>query len=232
MAVIPELHAAACHERTRGSSSPRPRSDCRSGDSYVDRFGAIDEWNGLYAEDDWRPGETTPGELQRHHFNGLFLDVHRVRHRLSHGENLVELADTVRRSLKWYGSLWTRMYKYIRVIASAKQRLLRFCKASKARRTGLLDGMLQACGGLWGGHGHGGAAAVLQCSCDCVWVKSKSISRINEVSCPRTVIGGRTVRCARAVRKVGWFSTAGSHGSQGPEVCTPDAVVNGSCTLL
>ena len=28
------------------------------------------------------------------------------------------------------------------------------------------------------------------------------------------------------------FSTAGSHGSQGPEFCTPDAVLNGSCTLL
>ena len=36
----------------------------------------------------------------------------------------------------------------------------------------------------------------------------------------------------RAVRTVGWFSTAGSHGCQGPELCTPDAVLNGSCTLL
>ena len=28
------------------------------------------------------------------------------------------------------------------------------------------------------------------------------------------------------------FSTTGSHGSQGPEFCTADAVLNGSCTLL
>ena len=28
------------------------------------------------------------------------------------------------------------------------------------------------------------------------------------------------------------FSTPGSHGSPGPEFCTPDAVLNGSCTLL
>ena len=35
-------------------------------------------------------------------------------------------------------------------------------------------------------------------------------------------------RCARSRL----FSTASSHGSQGPEVCTPDAVLNGSCTLL
>ena len=34
-----------------------------------------------------------------------------------------------------------------------------------------------------------------------------------------------------AVRKVP-FSTPSSHGSQGPEFCTPDAVLNGSCTLL
>ena len=28
------------------------------------------------------------------------------------------------------------------------------------------------------------------------------------------------------------FSTTGSHGSHGPEDCTPDAVLNGSCPLL
>ena len=40
--------------------------------------------------------------------------------------------------------------------------------------------------------------------------------------------GGRTVRCAESRL----FSTAGSHGTQGPECCTPDAGLNGSCTLL
>ena len=40
--------------------------------------------------------------------------------------------------------------------------------------------------------------------------------------------GGRTVRCAK--RRL--FSTAGSHGSQGPEVCTPEAVLNGSCMFV
>ena len=35
-------------------------------------------------------------------------------------------------------------------------------------------------------------------------------------------------RCAKS-RLV---STTGSHGSQGPEFCTTDAVLNGSCTLL
>ena len=28
------------------------------------------------------------------------------------------------------------------------------------------------------------------------------------------------------------FSITGSHRSQGPEFCTPEAVLNGSCTLL
>ena len=37
--------------------------------------------------------------------------------------------------------------------------------------------------------------------------------------------------CPRCV-KSRLFSTAGSHGSQGPEFCTPDAVLNGSCTRL
>ena len=32
--------------------------------------------------------------------------------------------------------------------------------------------------------------------------------------------GGRTVRCARAVRKVGCFSQPLANGSQGPEFCT------------
>ena len=41
-------------------------------------------------------------------------------------------------------------------------------------------------------------------------------------------IRGRTVRCAKSRL----FSTPGSHGSRGPELCTPDAVLNGSCTLL
>ena len=36
------------------------------------------------------------------------------------------------------------------------------------------------------------------------------------------------VRCAKSQL----FFTNGSHGSQGPEFCTPDAVLNGSCMLL
>ena len=39
-------------------------------------------------------------------------------------------------------------------------------------------------------------------------------------------------RCACAVRKVGCFSPLVATGSQGPELCTPDAVLNGSRTLL
>ena len=42
-------------------------------------------------------------------------------------------------------------------------------------------------------------------------------------------IRGRTVRCARAVR-IGGCSP--SPVATGPEFCTPDAVLNGSCTLL
>ena len=37
--------------------------------------------------------------------------------------------------------------------------------------------------------------------------------------------------CARCA-KIRLFSTTGSHGSQGPEFCTPHAVLNGSCMLL
>ena len=29
-----------------------------------------------------------------------------------------------------------------------------------------------------------------------------------------------------------WYTRDACHGSQGPEFCTPDAVLNGSCTLL
>ena len=43
--------------------------------------------------------------------------------------------------------------------------------------------------------------------------------------------GGRTVRTVRCA-KSRLFSTTGTHGSQGPGVCTLDAVLNGSCTLL
>ena len=51
----------------------------------------------------------------------------------------------------------------------------------------------------------------------------------NSVQNPQIVAqGGRTVRCAKSRL----FSTPGSHGSQGPEFCTPDAVWNGSCILL
>ena len=39
--------------------------------------------------------------------------------------------------------------------------------------------------------------------------------------------------CAvRALHEQWLFFTPGSHGSQGPEFCTPDAVLTGSCTLL
>ena len=43
---------------------------------------------------------------------------------------------------------------------------------------------------------------------------------------------GCSVRRARACPQRRLFSTAGSHGSQGPELSTPDAVLNGSCTPL
>ena len=82
-----------------------------------------------------------------------------------------------------------------------------------------------------------------------------SFTFLHEVHVPR----GRTVRCAHAVRKVGCFSPPAAtgpsvlnsvpyspcqytrdflfesdacHGSQGPEFCTPHAVLNGSRTLL
>ena len=44
-------------------------------------------------------------------------------------------------------------------------------------------------------------------------------------------LGAHRALCPRCA-KSRLFSTAGSHGSQGPEFCTPDAVLNGSRTLL
>ena len=43
--------------------------------------------------------------------------------------------------------------------------------------------------------------------------------------------GAHRALCPRCAKRR-LFSTAGSHGSQGPELCTPDAVLTGSCTLL
>ena len=45
---------------------------------------------------------------------------------------------------------------------------------------------------------------------------------------PPPPVWGRTVRRAKSRL----FSTTGRHGSQGPEFCTPDAVLNGSCLPL
>ena len=43
--------------------------------------------------------------------------------------------------------------------------------------------------------------------------------------------GAHRALCPRCAKRR-LFSTAGSHGSQGPELRTPDAVLNGSCALL
>ena len=40
------------------------------------------------------------------------------------------------------------------------------------------------------------------------------------------------LRRRRTAKRAAVSIIAGSHGPQGPEVCTPDAVFNGSCTLL
>ena len=48
---------------------------------------------------------------------------------------------------------------------------------------------------------------------------------------PQGTWGAYRALCPRCAKKR-LFSTAGSHGSQDPESCTPDAVLNGSCTLL
>ena len=47
----------------------------------------------------------------------------------------------------------------------------------------------------------------------------------------RGSLGAHRVLCAHCA-KSRLFSTTGSHGSQGPEFCTPDAVLNSSCTPL
>ena len=43
--------------------------------------------------------------------------------------------------------------------------------------------------------------------------------------------GAHRALCPRCA-KSRLFSASSSHGSQGPELCTPDAVLNGSCPLL
>ena len=49
----------------------------------------------------------------------------------------------------------------------------------------------------------------------------------------KVILGGEANRvlCARCANSR-LSSTTGSHGSQGPEFCSLDAVLNGSCTLL
>ena len=44
-------------------------------------------------------------------------------------------------------------------------------------------------------------------------------------------MGAHCALCPRCA-KSRLSSITGSHGSQGPEFCTPDAVLNGSCMLL
>ena len=55
----------------------------------------------------------------------------------------------------------------------------------------------------------------------------RNLSIVDCIEFGALLIGG----APRAVRSRLFFTT-GSHGSQGPEFCTPDAVLNGSCTLL
>ena len=43
--------------------------------------------------------------------------------------------------------------------------------------------------------------------------------------------GAHRALCTRCA-KSRLFPTTGSHGSEGPEFCTPDAVLSGSCMLL
>ena len=129
--------------RPRGPIGPQCTQSKSSGDSYIDRFGTIDEWKALYENDDWSPRELTPTEMQRHHFNAMFATLHRIRSHLPHGENMVVLADTVRRALQWFASLWTKAYRRVKVIRYAKRRLEQFYRESKARRTVQLDAMLQ-----------------------------------------------------------------------------------------
>ena len=47
----------------------------------------------------------------------------------------------------------------------------------------------------------------------------------------RSLLGAHRALCTRCA-KSRLFSTTGSHGSQGPELSSPDAVLNGSCILL
>ena len=54
---------------------------------------------------------------------------------------------------------------------------------------------------------------------------------VPETSRPLGPLGAHRAPCMRcAESRV--FSAPGSHGSQGPELCTPEAVLNGSRTLL
>ena len=53
----------------------------------------------------------------------------------------------------------------------------------------------------------------------------RTVHRLGPASC---LWGAPCPRCAKSRL----FSTTASHGSQGPEFGTPDAVLNGSCTLL
>ena len=148
MSLIPETglpEGQGCN-RSLGSTRRRrhsPSGDWHVSDSYVDRFGSIDEWKALYEADDWTPRELTPAELQRQHFNHMFVDVHKIRHRFPVKGDMVVFADSVLSSLRWLVSLWTRLHRRVKTIHSAKRRLLELCKSRQALRNRLLDALLQ-----------------------------------------------------------------------------------------
>ena len=58
-----------------------------------------------------------------------------------------------------------------------------------------------------------------------------SMTKVQRTQADSKPRGAHRALCPRCA-KTRLFFTPDSHGSQGPEFCTPDAGLNGSCTLL
>ena len=115
-------------------------------DSYVRRFGKIEEWNALHEAECWRPKES-PNEsnMQRRHFNGIYVKTAGIRAPLVPDADMVELADTVRGGLQWLKVAWPWVTLRLRINMwkSIRYRIRKYRATAMEGRNGALNALLR-----------------------------------------------------------------------------------------